>query len=358
MAEVESEDSSDGTLVIDEPSYNYETIEIMDSSDSDVEVVELDNISTSLNPSSSSNKSGLNCNFCLRIFSSNNELLNHVRKFKGKLGGCLNKSNMTNVNLTVKKKNEESILQEHLIKRKRGRPPKIYPKRPVPDAIPLYPENRPIIYNSLPHTNNFQSLKKVLLDEIEPEYACTKCDQTFRHNIGLICHLNSEHNDVSNNISSVKLDDKKEKKKIVKDNKQIEENDEPVSDIINLTLLPDYKKDSLINRMKSYVYSPNKGEVICVLCNAEFKNTKKALAHVEDKHITGKIECGYCSMKFVYELKLRSHMAKRHKVISVYKCDKCLKMINNEECISHSEKCEGKMNIIKIKSEEDKNRII
>lgn len=350
MAELESENSSDGTLVIDEPNYDYETIEILDSSDSDVEVVELDDnieeTSTLLNPSSSSTNVGLNCNFCFRKFSSNNDLLNHIRKFKGRLGSCINMSKMINVNLSTKRKNEKRHLPEHIVKKKRGRPPKYHPVIKTPDPNSLCPQNIPIIYNSFTPTNNLPSLRKILVDELEREYSCTKCDQTFRHNIGLICHLNSEHNDESNNISLTKLNEKKERKRLVKTNKEIEYV-KTITDTIDLTLLPDYKKDSLMNRMKSYVYSPNKGQVICVLCNVEFKNTKKALAHVEDKHITEKIECGYCNMKFVYELKLRSHMAKRHKVISVYKCDKCSKMINNEECKTHSEKCTGKVNLIK-----------
>ena len=210
------------------------------------------------------------------------------------------------------------------------------------------------------------SLRQILVDEIEPEYPCTMCGEIFRHNIGLLCHLNTEHNDETFNKedsskekkSPTKLGVKKQimKKNPVDENKQVE-NDAyiqmPISDTVDLTLLPDLKKDSLMNRMKSYVYSPMKGQAICLLCNIDFKNTKKALSHVEDKHIMDKIGCGYCNMKFVYELKLRSHMAKRHNVICVYKCDKCSKMINKEECDSHSEKCKEKVNPMIIKREED-----
>jgi len=410
MAELESEDSSDGTLVIDEPNYDSQTIEILDHSDSDVEIVELDddivdnsdveivenddviednsdveiveldnhikNTSTSLNSSGLSSKISLTCKPCSRIFTTNNDLLNHIRKFKGRIGGCTNLPN----NTIEKRKSAESSEPEHLIiKKKRGRPPKkrnvngsqspIPVLKPVPKTIPLsrssIPELIPIIFKSTIATinnNTLPSLRQVLVDEIEPEYPCKMCGEIFRHNIGLICHLDTEHkNETSNKEdpnknkkSSTKLGVKKRiiKKNLVSEIKQIE-NYEPTSDTVDLTLVPDLKKDSLMNRMKSYVYSLNKNQAICLLCNIDFKNTRKALAHVEDKHIMDKIECGYCNMKFVFELKLRSHMAKRHKIIAVYKCDKCSKMINKEECDSHSEKCKGKVNPIIIKREEN-----
>jgi len=399
MAELESEDSSDGTLVIDEPNYDNQTIEILDHSDSDVEIVELDDdaednsdveivelddhlksTSTSLSSSGLSTKNSLTCKQCSRIFMTNNDLLNHIRKFKGRIGGCTNLPN----NTIVKRKTTKSPESEHLvIKKKRGRPPKNHnvngPQfpvpvlKPVPKTIPLcrpsIPELIPIIFKSVTkpaiatiNNNNLPSLRQILVDEIEPEYPCTMCGEIFRHNIGLICHLDTEHNNETTNKedpnknkkSSTKLGVKKQivKKTLVNEVKQIE-NYEPTSDTIDLTLVPDLKKDSLMNRMKSYVYSLNKNQAICLLCNIDFKNAKKALAHVEDKHIMDKIECGYCNMKFVFELKLRSHMAKRHKIIAVYKCDKCSKMINKEECDSHSEKCKGKVNPIIIKSEEN-----
>lgn len=366
MADFESEDSLDGALIIDEPNYDSNKIEILSDSDSDVEIVELDDdindISSTLNSSNSTN--GLTCKQCSRIFSTNNDLLNHIRKFKGRIGGC---TSVTNVKLTTIKRKAVDLTPENFIKKKRDRPPKLCAiSTPVPDAIPLctqiIPEMIPIIYKPTPPPNIIMpSLRQILVDEIEPEYPCTICGQIFRHNIGLICHVNSEHITSDNAINAKKkspttLSEKKQimKKNDIKDNKQIE-NDEPISNTINLTLSSDFKKDSLLNRMKSYVYSANKNQVICVLCNVEFKTTKKALAHVEDKHISEKIECGYCNMKFVYKLKLRSHMAKRHKIIAVYECDKCSKMINKEECELHLEKCKGKGNLTNVKREEDSN---
>lgn len=349
MAELSSEDSLDGALVIDEPqdepNYDFKQIKILENSDSDMEIVE---IKDDVNAISS---------------SSDNDLLNHVKKFKGGLGNCINVSNVQQ--LTAKRKKSEDLTPELCIENKRSRPPNIrnVVKHPVPQLIPLNfrvlpkaePQKDQKISNINPPKNNLPSLSQILLNEIEPEYPCTICGEIFRHNIGLICHLNANHNNESS-ITDLKTKRRsyytkaRERKKSV-ENKQIE-NNEPILESINLTLLPDLKKDTLLNRMKSYVYSPNKSNVICVLCKAEFKNTKKALAHVEDKHITKKIECAYCNMKFVYELKLRSHMAKRHKVIGVYKCEKCLKMINREEYESHSEKCTGQINTIKIKIEE------
>lgn len=366
MAELESEDSLDGALVIDEPNYDCNKIEILNDSDSDVEIVEIDDddmndISSTLNSSNSTN--GLICKLCSRIFSTNNDLLNHIRKFNGRIGGC---TNITNVKLTAIKRKAVDLTPENFIKKKRSKPPKLYAaiSTPVPDAIPLrtqiIPEMIPIIYKPTPPPNIMPSLRQILVDEIEPEYPCTICGQIFRHNIGLICHVNSEHMASDKVINAKKksqttLGEKKQimKKNDIKDNKQIE-NDEST---INLTLSSDLKKDSLLNRMKSYVYSANKNQVICVLCNVEFKTTKKALAHVEDKHISEKIECVYCNMKFVYRLKLRSHLAKRHKIIAVYECDKCSKMINKDECELHLEKCKGKVNLTKVKREEDSNLI-
>lgn len=367
MAGLDSEDSLDGTLVIDEPNYDCSTIEISDNStDSDVEVVELHDNTTiipSLNHSSSLTTSNITCKGCSKSFPSNNDLLNHVRKFKGKMGNC---KIGTNIVYPTKRKNTEDLKHEHLVKKKRGRPPKYQNtilEPAVPVAIPLAvrccPPLIPVIFKPIPPpSNSLPSLRQILVDEIEPEYTCPTCGESFRHNIGLICHLHSQHNDVANDVTTNQVMNKnkksqtklKEKKKIVREIKQVE-NNEPTSNAIDLTLLPDLKKDSLWNRIKSYVYSANKNQVICVLCKLEFQNTKKALAHVEDKHIMDKIQCGYCNMKFVYELKLRSHMAKRHKVIGVYKCDKCSKMINKEECESHSEKCNGIVNSVKIKKE-------
>lgn len=353
MAELDSEDSSDGALIIDEP--NYETIELLD--DSDVEVDKFNDdvqfVSSSLSSSCSSTKTGLTCKICSRIFSTNNDLLNHIRKFKGRIGSCIG---VTKVKFATKRKNVEDITPKHFIKKKRGRPPKMHTvtETPclqlhdtVPASVPIIPQNMAIM----------PPLHQLLVDEIEPEYPCTMCDQVFRHNIGLICHLNAEHS-TSTNIVERSTSKLKQKKRIVR--KNIQEMNEPDTNpdkVIDLTLLPEVKKDSLLNRMKSYVYSA-KNQVICILCNIEFKNTKRALAHVEDKHISDKIECGYCNMKFVYELKLRSHLAKRHKVISVFKCDKCSKLINKEECESHSEKCKEKVNPMKIKSEKDDDLII
>lgn len=371
MAELESEDSSDGVLIIDEP------IEIVDDSNSDMESNDenIKNTSySSLNPSCSTTKIGSTCKFCSRIFSTNNDLINHNRKFKGR-----NCANMTNVQLTTNTNITYKFTPKHSIRIKPKKPPKnatvIQPLVPVPHAIPLPTPLIPIFYSikndHTPTTPDppasstidirpLPSLSQMLIEEMDPEYPCTICGQIFRHNIGLHCHLNSEHKEKpTNEVVKVDKKDKVNKnKKIVKknkDNKQIE-NNEPVSDTINLTLIPDdLKKDSLLNRMKSYVYSAAKDQVSCVLCNVNFTSAKRALAHVEDKHITKKIECGYCRMKFVYELKLRSHMAKRHKIIAVYKCDKCSKLIKKEESDLHSEKCKGITNQIKIKREKDDN---
>lgn len=373
MAEPDSEDSSDCALIIDDgPHDDSNAIEIIDDRDSDVEIVEsnenIKNNSLSFfNSSIPSSKSGLTCKVCSRIFPTNNALLNHTRKFNGRSCMIL----VSNVQQTAKRSNAEDLTlsHEYSVKKKRGRlpnrttviMPKLKPIKPVPEAIPLLPHYIPVITknpNPPPTINIMPSLSQVLIDEIEPEYPCTKCDQIFRHNIGLICHLNSDHNEIpscENNVeknSSTKLSKKRKFIKKNKDIKQIED-DEPISDTVNLTLMQDFKKDSILNRMKSYVHSATKDKAICVLCNTNFKNTKKALAHVEDKHITDKIQCGYCNMKFVYELKLRSHMAKRHKVIGVYKCDKCSKMINREECESHMEKCEGKASSVDIKREKN-----
>lgn len=396
MAELESEDSSDGTLVIDEPNSDNQTIEISDDSDSDVEIVELEDdteensdveiveldddiedTTALLNSSRSSSKIGLTCKACSRIFTTNNDLLNHIRKFIGRIGGC---NNLTNVTFTAKRKYSENPNSEYLVKKKRGRPPKKnnnilppVPTQPAPAPItvplrhrPSIPELIPIIFKSATkptptvatNDNILPSLRQILIDEIEPEYPCTICGEIFRHNIGLICHLNTEHKNEStkdtnkDKKSSNKLVKKQNIKRNLVNDKQIEDH-ESISDTVDLTLLPEFKKNSLMNRMKSYIHTTIKGQVICLLCNIDFKTTKKALSHIEDKHIMDKIGCGYCNLKFVYELKLRSHMAKRHKVICVYKCDKCLKMIKEEEFDSHSEKCKVKVNPIIIKTEED-----
>lgn len=361
----ESEDSLDGTLVIDEPDYDCSTIVISDDTDSDVEVVELDDeteiIPASLNPSSSLIQSNIICQFCSKIFLSNNELLNHARKFKG---NC----KMDKKCIITKRKNTDDLKPEQVIKKKRGRPPKISniiePKvhEAIPIAISFCPPAVPIIHKPTPPPSKcLPSLRQMLVDEVEPEYRCPTCGQTFRHNIGLICHLDSEHNEVTTTNQVIKNQKKSstkwvEKKTAVKENKQTK-NNEPTSNAVDLTLFPGLKKDSLWNRIRSYVYSASKNHVICVLCKLEFNNTKKALAHVEDKHIMDKIQCGYCNMKFVYQLKLRSHMAKRHKVIGVYKCDKCTKMINKEECESHSAKCKGIVNPAAIKTEDENLKV-
>lgn len=386
MAEPDSEDSSDGTLVIDEPNRDDETIEITD--ESDIDIIDLvDNIQDTpsiLNYPSSSSNSHLTCTVCFRLFSSNNELINHIRKFKGRLGGCDPKINI-NITSTIsgeKSKDRTPELEaDHVYKKKKGNPPKTYSKLPVPESVPINPQLLPIILkptspNNNNHTkanctdNNLPSVRQMLIEEADPVHPCTMCRQIFRHYIGLVCHMNSEHYNLSSDKvlnakkSSTKSNEKKqnvrksvitehksvitEHKSVITEHKSVE-NNEPVSNTVDLTLLPDSKKDSLLNRMKSYVHSHNKDLVVCVLCNMKFKSTKKALSHIEDKHIMNKIKCGYCNMKFVYELKLRSHMAKRHNIICVYKCDKCSKIMNKDECESHLEKCEG--NPVNIKRE-------
>ncbi|VVC27846.1 Zinc finger C2H2-type [Cinara cedri] len=381
MAELDSEDSLDGALVIDEPQdepkYDLHQIKILESSDSDVEIIEIKD-DDEISPSSNNL---LNSDSDVEIIEikddddeispSSDNLINCVKKFNDSLGNCINVSNVQQ--RVTKRKKSEDLTPELCIKNKRGSPPKLNNgfKNPLPQLIPI---NRPIIlantepqdekkifnlqteskkYNLTPPKNNpennLPSLSQILINEIEPEYPCTTCGQIFRHNIGLICHLNDAHNIITT-VAEAK--DKKKSYTKVHERKKSIENDEPTVETINLTMLPDLKKDTLLSRMKSYVYSPNKNDVICVLCKAEFKNNKKALAHVEDKHISKKIECGYCNMKFVYELKLRSHMAKRHKIICVLKCEKCAKMINREEYESHSEKCTGQMNTINIKIED------
>lgn len=363
MAELSNEDSYDGVLIIDEPNYDSLTIEISD--DSDVEILEIDdhtnNISsTTFIPTSSFSKAiGLACSSCSGVFHSDNDLLNHIKKFKGH---CLNINNVPstyNRNMAIDDIPSHYEVIPQRVQRKRGRQSKKYTVPSVTEAIMLRSQVVPTAYEPIPPANDIlPSLSQILIDEIEPEYPCNTCGQVFRHNIGLICHLNSEHIDSSSTevVQKKRKLSKMEEKKNIKDSKQID-NDEPRSNTVDLTLLPDFKKDSLLNRMKSYVHSVNKGQVICILCKLEFKNTKKALAHVEDKHIMDKLECGYCNMKFVYELKLRSHMAKRHKIIGVYKCEKCLKYINKEEHETHSKVCKGKPNTVK-SEKKDRNLII
>lgn len=367
MAELSNEDSYDGVLIIDERNDDSITIEISDDSDVDVEEIDNDinNISSSIFiPSSSINKViGSACKKCSGIFRTNNDLLNHTRKFKGH---CLKINNESSTNKRKKAEDETpskfEVIPQHnnTVKKKRERPPTIITdiKPSVSEAIILHSQavSIPTYYEPIPSTyNTLPLLSQMLIDEIEPEYPCDICGQVFRHNIGLICHLNSEHNNSSSTeaIQKKRKPTKLEEKKNIKDKNQTD-NDEPVDNTVDLTLLPDFKKDSLFNRMKSYVYSAKKDQVICVLCKMEFKNTKKALAHVEDKHIMDKLECGYCNMKFVYELKLRSHMAKRHKIIVVYKCDKCLKYINKEEYEMHPKECKEKVKTVKTEIKEIK----
>lgn len=379
MAELDSEDSSDGTLVIDEPNRDTETIEVTD--ESDIEIIDIvDNIEdtpSTLNYPSSSYNSRLTCTFCFRLFSSNNELLNHIRKFKGRIGGCDPKKNI-NITSTIRgeksKDHTPELEADHVYKKKKGSSPKTYSKLPVPESVPINPQLIPIILNpTSPNNNNYTndnctdnnlpSVRQMLIEEADPVYPCTMCGQVFRHYIGLVCHMNSEHCNLSSDkvlnakTSSTKSNGKRQyvRKSVITENKSAitehksVENNELVSNTVDLTLWPDSKKDSLLNRMKSYVHSHNKDLVVCVLCNMKFKSTKKALSHIEDKHIMNKIKCGYCNMKFVYELKLRSHMAKRHNIICVYKCDKCSKIMNKDECESHLEKC--KENPVNIKRE-------
>lgn len=357
-----NEDSSDGILVIDEQNEDYKTIELSD--DSDTEKLENINYKNGVEVVSSSNSvcssfdddSSHTCSFCSKLFYDKISLFDHVSTYQGNCS-----TNMLNVN----NKNVESGLD---CARKRKQPEKyIISKVPVPDAIPLNPKFSPISCDSTTTVNkSIPSLRQMLVEEIEPEYPCLICGQIFRHNIGLICHINSDHKEIHNekknsNIKATKKlgRNKKVSKDVVKV-KKIVEDLEPLSNKVDLTLLPDLKKDTVFNRIKSYVHSISEGQntkVICILCNIDFKTTKKAMAHVEDKHILDKIECGYCNMKFVYELKLRSHMAKRHKVIAVHKCSKCLKMINKEECDAHFNKCNGGSCLLKIKKESSKDDV-
>lgn len=381
MAELDSEDSSDGTLVIDEPNQDNETIEISD--DSDIDIIDAinnieDTSSTSNHPSSSSN-SHLTCQLCYRFFSTNNELLNHIRKFKGRIGGCNTETNLNTTSTNRGKKSKDrtpELKVDQVCEKKKGNSPKIYSKLPVPESVPTIPPLIPIIlkptspinYNCTKEIcadNDLPSVRQMLVEETDPAYPCTVCGQIFRHYIGLVCHLNSEHYNLSSEKvilktrkSSTKSNEKKQNfrksvimkhKSVITEHKSVE-NNEPVSNTVDLTLMSDSKKDSLLNRMKSYLQSHNKNLVVCILCNMKFQSTKKALSHIEDKHIMNKIKCGYCNMKFVYELKLRSHMAKRHNIIGVYKCDKCSKIMNKDECESHLEKCKG--NPVTIKREE------
>lgn len=354
MAEFESEDSSNGALVIDERTYYNEEIVISDDSDSEgLKIVEVDDDSSPL-CSSSSTIVNLKCNCCSKLFTNHDDFLNHTKKFEG---NCMN---ISNEKFMTKRQIAEDLSSKPLVKRKRGRPPKtlrkIVPKTTVPKAVPLRPP--PLLplptmrKDKSPDYQEIPSLRQLLVDEIEPEYPCETCGQVFRHNIGLICHYETEHSIACDETVTSETKKSTTRRNYYREKKLLD-HIEPASDVINLTLLPDFKKDSRMNRMKSYVQSTNKGQVYCVLCNTHFDKAKKALAHIEAKHMIGKIQCGYCNMKFVYELKLRSHLAKRHKVIAVYKCDKCLKMINKEECETHSQKCKEIVSSVSIKEEDE-----
>ncbi|XP_050541299.1 uncharacterized protein LOC126905540 isoform X2 [Daktulosphaira vitifoliae] len=318
MAYFHNEDSSDGTLIIDEQNEDFETIELSDDSDTekldninfnnDVEVIS----SSSSKCSSFDDDSSHTCSFCSKLFYDKISLYDHISTYQGSCSTNMLGINERNIEVdseldcTYERKLEKYTLD----------------KVPVPEAIPLSPKLSSVSCVSNTINKSIPSLRQMLVDEIEPEHPCLICGQIFRHNIGLICHINSDHKEVHNEKknSIIETTNKSGRKKRVSKDikvKKIVENLEPLSNKVDLTLLPDLKKDTLINRIKSYVHIVSKGhitKVICILCNIDFKTTKKAMAHVEDKHILDKIECGYCNMKFVYELKLRSHMAKRHKI--------------------------------------------
>ncbi|XP_050435998.1 uncharacterized protein LOC126842847 [Adelges cooleyi] len=359
MDELNSEDSYDGTLVIDEKIIDYETIELSDDSDAELGMADFNDIKviSSSSESSTDTDQSLTCSHCSKLFSDKESLYNHISTYQG---GC---NTELYKNVKKRRKGQEPKAKPAIVKKGRKRSPKNFFFNDVPKAIPLGSQTSPIMSNQNPtNESSMPSLRQILIEEIEPEYPCSVCGQVFRHNIALIFHSNTVHKEVDGEDISTKqkpINKMVRKKKnckdsVIKPQKTVEVS-EPISDKIDLTLLPDFKKDTVINRIKSYIHSSSKDQAICILCNVDFKTTKKAMAHVEDKHILEKFECGYCNMKFVYELKLRSHMAKRHKVIVVDRCIKCLKMISKEECESHLNKCKGNEKVLQIKKETDQS---
>ncbi|KAK7582657.1 hypothetical protein V9T40_014102 [Parthenolecanium corni] len=145
---------------------------------------------------------------------------------------------------------------------------------------------------------------------------CNICNETFRYNIGLICHLQMDH--VELKIQSKVGKEKKQKKRSTK----------ATSNAISKVV---YRKAET-NLTKKFA---------CDVCKKPFMDQSKLLKHSET--CSTKFSCVYCKSKFSWESKYKKHLYKIHKFNAVVICKLCSSVFGDMNALAnHSLSCEPK----------------
>lgn len=139
---------------------------------------------------------------------------------------------------------------------------------------------------------------------------CSICKETFRYNIGLICHLEMEH--VELKLQSKKSTEKKSKKRSTK----------TVPKVVSL------KPET--NGTKKFS---------CYVCKKLFADHSKLLKHSET--CSTKFKCVKCKSTFSWESKYKKHLFRVHKFEAVVICKQCSSVFEDSSALArHSLTCE------------------
>lgn len=178
----------------------------------------------------------------------------------------------------------------------------------------------------------------------EDTNTCNICNESFRYNVGLLCHLEMEHVELKITNKPNKI--KKKKMKVKKRGKLLKSRSDDQKEKYDSEVLKPIPTEQFIpiaklrNREVKITDSIVQRES-CDICKKQYFDHWKFIKHVEFCSRTGiKFRCIYCKRQFGWESKYKKHLFKTHKLSAAVICKLCFDVFSDmTELACHSRVC-------------------
>lgn len=202
------------------------------------------------------------------------------------------------------------------------------------------------LYQNLFHPESISSsdMKDELF--IEETYTCTICNETFKYNVGLICHMDSEHKrDVTQQRAKQKKTTKNPRK--LKQSKKFcatasQSYSRGVANQICFSGASMTNENLRLNGAGSGGTTvPVVFKKACDVCKKSFSDQNKLSKHMESCLKIGlNFHCIYCKSKFGWESKYKKHLFRTHKLNAAVICKLCSAVFcDTDSLATHSIEC-------------------
>lgn len=209
------------------------------------------------------------------------------------------------------------------------------------------------LYQNLFHPESISSSD--MKDElyIEETYTCTLCNELFKYNVGLICHMETEHKDIS-------------RRRVIQKKTKRSKKMKPVKKLVSVnngeTASHSYSKEPVKRLCVSGSSMPNENLSVsgaaegvvafkksCDVCKKSFSDQNKLSKHLEGCMKVGlNFHCIYCKAKFGWESKYKKHLFRTHKLNAVVICKLCSSVFSDIDSLAtHSSQCDKKHSVKK-----------